>query len=227
MRLSFFCLTASLLLTGCLSSPFFTTPNYLGNINGKLYLMDGSSVEGELSISTTNTFGSPVKVKRVGEKDALKYNLEQVLGYELRGDYYALKEIRSDISSTSSYVKYSFMRRLTPANSAMHLYEDLNSTTYTSKNANGTSTSNTSTEKLYYAQLPHEGGRTVFALDGRMFVPYFDQKVSGYVSDCPTLAQRIINKEDHYFYPEFSINNTQERRLEVMMNIASQYNNCK
>ena len=119
------------------------------------------------------------------------------------------------------------MRRLTPANSNMHLYEELNSTTSTTRNSNGTSSTSTNTEKVYYAQLPQERGRTVFALDSRMFVPYFDQKVSSYVADCPRLAQKIINKEEHYFYPEFSINNTKERRFEVVMNIASEYNSCK
>jgi hypothetical protein len=65
----------------------------------------------------------------------------------------------------------------------------------------------------------------VWALNGAKFVPDFHQKVSKLVSDCPTLAAKISNKENGYFYAQVSL--FKEKRAGVLLNIIDEYNNCE
>jgi hypothetical protein len=49
--------------------------------------------------------------------------------------------------------------------------------------------------------------------------------MSGMVSDCPSLAQKIAAKESGYFYAQVSL--FKEKRAEVLMNIIREYNRCR
>lgn len=208
----------ALLFASCKSASFFESPNSLRNITGKLYLTNGKTVEGKLVISTDNFMGSPVKLFIPGEKKPQKYNLLDVKAYETRGELYVLKEVRGGGLSLGR--NYSFMKRLTPEDSRIHLYENMEKVTTTN---NGVTSSRYDTQ--YYMQFPSETGDAVWAVNSSKFVPNFDEKMSKLVEDCPALSKKIANKETGYFYAQVSL--FRERRADVLWNIIAEYNKCK
>src|SRR6476469_5766119 len=104
----------------CKSASSFDTPNDLRNITGTLYLTNGKSYHGKLIINTDAAFSSPVKLIPDGEKDAMKFNFGDVDHYEMRGETYVLKNVRSGLNIGHSY---SFMKRLTKADSRIQMFE--------------------------------------------------------------------------------------------------------
>jgi hypothetical protein len=211
-----------ILFASCKSASFFDTPNSLRNITGTLFLTNGRTVEGKLIINTDNMLGNAVKIYVEGEKDPQKFNLMDVEGYQIRGDYYELKEIKGTITIGK---KHSFMKRLTPKDSRIHLYENTDDYTSTTTDRNGTTTSQKKYETQYYMQFPIETGDGVWAVNSSKFVPNFDEKMSKLVEDCPALSQKIANKESGYFYAQVSL--FREKRADVLWNIISEYNKCK
>jgi hypothetical protein len=206
-----------ILLASCKSASYFYTPNEFRNITGTLYLANGQTIDGKLIVNKDGLFNHAVKIYVPGEKEAQKYNLFDVKGYSIRGQYYELREIRGGISLDS---RYSFMKRLTPADSKIQLFEHTEKQTTTVNN-------NTSThyETQYYMQLPQETGDAVWALSSQKFVPNFDEKMSRMVQDCNGLAKKIAGKEDGYFYAQVSL--SRERRADVLWNIINEYNKCQ
>ena len=213
-------LIAVMVLASCGSVTSFESPNSLRNMTGTLFLTNGKSVDGKLVIQMGNMFGSDVKVYADGEKDAMKFNLGEVEGYRIRGDYYSLKEKKGGIALGR---RLSFMKRLTPENSRIHLFEDVERVSETHK-VNGRDETNYRYEIEYYMQLPNEATSNVYPLGGSRFVPNFDEKMSRMVSDCPSLAQKIVAKESGYFYAQISL--FKEKRADVLMNIIDEYNRC-
>jgi hypothetical protein len=209
------------LFTACKSASSFESPNNLRNINGTLFLTNGRTVEGKLVVSTDNTLGSPVKVFLPDEKKPQKFSLHEIEGYEIRNQYYELKEVRGGISLGK---RFSFMKRLTPKDSRIHLYENMEEHTNTTTR-NGVTSSTKNYETQYYMQFPSETGDAVWAVNSSKFVPNFDEKMSKLVEDCPTLAKKIAGKEAGYFYAQVTV--FKERRADVLWNIISEYNKCK
>ena len=220
MRTNLVLLSAMILLLSCGSVTSFESPNSLRNMTGTLYLTNGKQIDGKLIVQMGNLFGSDVKVIAEGDTKPMHYDLGEVEGYRIRNDYYALKEKRGGLSIGR---RLSFMKRLTPENSRIHLFEDIDRVTETNR-ANGNQNTQTRYETEYYLQLPNEPGSNVYALDGSRFVPNFDEKMSRIVSDCPTLAQKIAAKENGYFYAQVSL--FKEKRANVMMTIIEEYNRC-
>ncbi len=216
-----FSLLFTLFLSSCKSIISFESPNSLRNIRGTLFLLNGKSVEGKLVIQTGNLFGSTVKVYNEDEKKPMQFDLSEVEGYRIRGDYYALKEIKGGISIGR---KLSFMKRLTPEDSRIHLFENLNKVSETNT-VNGNGISSTHYETEYYMQMPSESGMEVYGLSSSRFVPNFDEKMSRLVNDCPKLSQKIAAKESGYFYAQVSL--FKEKRVDVLMNIIDEYNRCR
>ncbi len=207
-------------LASCKSAAWFETPNDVSNINGTLYLVNGEKLEGKLSVD--DGWADGVRLYVPGENKARRYPLHEVKGYQMRSDYYELKEVK-DGTSFSRRFRLHFMRRLTPENSRIHLYEYLDKeTTHTGTRRER---SVTSLEKTYYIQLPSEKGDGVWDIGLTRFVPNFDDKMSELVKDCPALAQKIANKEKGYFYPQ--IGYSDEERVDILWKIINEYNQCR
>jgi hypothetical protein len=212
-------LVAAALLTGCKSASYFTTPNQLQNIRGTLYLTKGKVVNGLLNINMYGFGRGSVKIKPEGANSYFKYDMEEVLGYRVNNDYYGLKRVRSGgiFSSERQY----FMRRLTPDDSRMHLYEHIDRDTRTDQNG----ISQTRYREKYFLQLPNEPEADVWELESNKFTPNFDDKMSRYLADCPSLAQKIARKEEGYFFRQVSL--VPGKRLFVIDTIIEEYNRCK
>lgn len=202
------------LFASCRTLSYFDSPNSLRNIEGTLYLHNGKSYTGKLIIETENIFGSPVKLFADKERKPMQFSLQEVKGYTARNAHYELKEIKEGI--TLGRQQY-FMRRLSPENSKFHLYELLRKAI-----TNKTSTRH---DPEYYVQLPNERENVVYAANGSRFVPHFEEKVSTLVKDCPTLAQKVADKKEGYFFAQVSI--LKEKRADVLLRIIQEYNACK
>jgi hypothetical protein len=213
-------LIALMFFYSCGSITSFESPNSLRNMTGTLFLTNGKSIDGKLVIQMGNLFSSDVKIYADGEKDAMKFNLGEVEGYRIRNDYYFLKERKGGISLGK---QLSFMKRLTPENSRIHLFENMEKVTETTK-VNGNNNTTTHYETEYYMQLPNEQGSNVYPVSGSKFVPNFNEKMSRMVNDCPSLSQKIAEKENGYFYAQVSL--FKEKRADVLMNIIEEYNRC-
>lgn len=189
-------------------------------MEGTVYLTNGKIAEGRIIVNAKNLFGGKVKVYEEGDRKPMQFNVHDVKGYSIRSGYYALKEIR-----TSNPLKFgrnvSFLKRLSPEQSLMHLYEGLEEST--SKNSDGSIRTKFQTQ--YYLEFPGEKGDAVWALNSSKFVPNFDEKMSRLVNDCPTLARKIAAKENGYFYAQVTV--FKEKRADVLMNIIEDYNSCK
>lgn len=206
------------LLSSCRSLSYFETPNALRNLPATLYLANGRTYRGDLIVHTNRFSNSAVKLYMEGDKRPMRFSIHDVKGYELRNVYYELKEVKGGIHLVK---EYSFMKRLTSADSRIHLYENLRKVSHPS----GKHTSAyTSYETEYYLQLPNEEGDAVWPLTSSKFVPNFDEKMSKLVADCPSLASKIANKEDGHFYAQVSL--FKEKRANVLMNIIDEYNRC-
>lgn len=209
------------LFWSCGSISSFESPNSLRNITGTLFLTNGKSFDGRLVVQTGNLFSSDVKVYAEGDKRPMNFSLGEVEGYRIRNDYYFLKEKKGGLGVGR---RLSFMKRLTPEASRIHLFENIEKLNESSK-ANGNANSRTRYETEYYLQLPNEEGAGVYALGSSRFVPDFDEKMSRLVSDCPSVAQKIAGKEDGYFYAQVSL--FKEKRVNVLLKIIEEYNRCR
>lgn len=214
-------LIAGIAMLASCKTASFETPNNLRYMPGKLYLTNGRTVEGKLVVSVNN-FGSAVKIYLDGEKKPQRYELHDIEAYEIRGEYFELKEIKGGFSLGKNM---SFMKRLTPPDSRIHLYENTEKNTSTSNNRNGTSTTRTTYDLQYYMQFPGKNGDDVWALNSSKFVPNFDEKMSQLVKDCPTLSAKIAAKEPGYFYAQVTV--FREKRADVLLQIINEYNKCK
>lgn len=210
-------IAATILMASCRSSSYFTTPNNLRNITGTLYLTNGKAVDGKLVVNSEAFMNRAVRVYEAGERKPMRFPLSDISAYSIRQDYYALKEIEGGFPMGK---RVSFMKRLTREDSRIHLFEHTEKKTHTGPN----NTTTTSYETQYFLQLPGENGNGVWALNSSKFVPDFDGKVSRLVADCPSLSQKIANREPGYFYAQVSLFG--ERRAEVMLRIIKEYNQC-
>ena len=212
-------LVTALLFSSCRSVAFFETPNALRNMPATLHLVNGKTYHGHLIVHTGRHSNSAVKLYTEGDKKPMRFGIHHVKAYELRNEYYELKEVKGNLSL---FKEYSFMKRLTREGSKIHLYENTKKITQPGgKHTNAY----TRYETEYYLQLPGDEGLVVWALNGSKFVPDFHQKVSKLVSDCPTLAAKISNKKNGYFYAQVSL--FKEKRAGVLLNIIDEYNNCE
>lgn len=202
-----------ILLSSCRSLSYFESPNNLRNIEGKLYLQNGKSYTGKLIIETENLFSSPVRLYVDGERKPMQFRLGDVKAYQLRNDLYELKEISEGINFGRQLF---FMKRLTPESSRIHLFEFSKKET-----VNKTSVRH---EPEFYVQLPQDEPNKVHAANGTVFVPHFEDKMSHLVRDCPSLAQKITDKNPGYFYAQVSL--VREKRADVLLRIIEEYNEC-
>lgn len=220
MKTGLIFVAVTIILTSCKTASYFDSPNDLSYISGTLYLNNGRTIDGKLTVD--DGYNGRVKIFLPGEKKPQRYDYTEVEGFMIRNEYYELKEIR-DGGALSRRYRFHFMKRLTPESSKIHLYEYLDrSTTRTGRNFNRTVST---LEKDYYLQLPAEKGDGVWDISLSKFVPNFDEKMSKIVADCPNLSQKIADKEKGYFYSQ--LGGSEEKRVDMLWNIISEYNKCR
>ena len=205
--------------TGCGSSIYFSTANNVQKEKVILYLTDSSKIPGQITVrleqyySSLQTLPSYLEFTREGQMVSERIDLKNIMGYSFGPDYYALKKV--DISMINVF-RILFVKRLTPENSKIQLYE-LHESGYGSPTGEA--------RYSYYLSLPGYSRLTTINAKSSDVVPDFDEKVSKMVADCPALADKISNKEKGYFLPAVTFD--ARKPGEVLLKILDEYNQCR
>ena len=201
-------------LISCNSS-FYNNVNDMGGQPATLYLKNGNVLNGKLEIRSFDEFSSVQKIT-FSEGNTNRYQWfypKDIEGIYFNGAKYSLELIQAmDMWNKRAY---KFLKNITPNQGKMQIFED----EYTQKNSFG----NIEKVTKMYIKLPNNEG--VFDAQSDRFVPNFNEKVSRYLSDCPSVSSRILNKEKEFSYA--FVNQGEIQRKQVWMNIVFEYNQCK
>ena len=201
-------------LISCNSS-FYNNVNDMGGQPATLYLKNGNVLNGKLEIRSFDEFSSVQKIT-FSEGNTNRYQWfypKDIEGIYFNGAKYSLELIQAmDMWNKRAY---KFLKNITPNQGKMQIFED----EYTQKNSFG----NIEKVTKLYIKLPNNEG--VFDAQSDRFIPNFNEKVSRYLSDCPSVSSRILNKEKEFSYA--FVNQGEVQRKQVWMNIVFEYNQCK
>ena len=201
-------------LISCNSS-FYNNVNDMGGQPATLYLKNGNVLNGKLEIRSFDEFSSVQKIT-FSEGNTNRYQWfypKDIEGIYFNGANYSLELIQAmDMWNKRAY---KFLKNITPNQGKMQIFED----EYTQKNSFG----NIEKVTKLYIKLPNNEG--VFDAQSDRFIPNFNEKVSRYLSDCPSVSSRILNKEKEFSYA--FVNQGEVQRKQVWMNIVFEYNQCK
>ena len=201
-------------LISCNSS-FYNNVNDMGGQPATLYLKNGNVFNGKLEIRSFDEFSSVQKIT-FSEGNTNRYQWfypKDIEGIYVNGAKYSLELIQAMEMWNKS--AYKFLKNITPNQGKMQIFED----EYTEKNSFG----NIEKVTKLYIKLPSY--EEVFDAQSDRFVPNFNEKVSRYLSDCPSVSSRILNKEKEFSYA--FVNQGEVQRKQVWMNIVFEYNQCK
>lgn len=217
MKLLSFCFL--FFLAACSPQSYFKSPNNVSKKKVTLYLRNEQPVTGILTIPFEENFNRPPTnvqtLKFIPEGKAGEENIDihDITGYSLDKNYYALKNLYL-LSTNSNH--WLFVKRLTGEDSRIQLYE-----LYETGRGNHTGES----VYTYFISLPTYGPYETLNTHSVKLIPDFNQKMSELVSDCPSLAEKIRDRQNGYFIPLVSFNTFKHK--EVMMKIVNEYNSCK
>ena len=201
-------------LISCNSS-FYNNVNDMGGQPATLYLKNGNVLNGKLEIRSFDEFSSVQKIT-FSEGNTNRYQWfypKDIEGIYFNGAKYSLELIQAmDMWNKRAY---KFLKNITPNQGKMQIFED----EYTQKNSFG----NIEKVTKLYIKIPNNEG--IFDAQSDRFVPNFNEKVSRYLSDCPSVSSRILNKEKEFSYA--FVNQGEVQRKQVWMNIVFEYNQCK
>ena len=201
-------------LISCNSS-FYNNVNDMGGQPATLYQKNGNVFNGKLEIRSFDEFSSVQKIT-FSEGNTNRYQWfypKDIEGIYFNGAKYSLELIQAmDMWNKRAY---KFLKNITPNQGKMQIFED----EYTQKNSFG----NIEKVTKLYIKLPNNEG--VFEAQSDRFIPNFNEKVSRYLSDCPSVSSRILNKEKEFSYA--FVNQGEVQRKQVWMNIVFEYNQCK
>lgn len=236
--------SALLLFSSCttITRSLYDSPNNMSNVKSTLYLKNGRTISGRLTINTEHKKHNKISIQTSDYNAPQRFKLKNVKGYAIDGDYYSLQQVNDNtiviekgnplLEQLLTKKKYFFMKRITPENSRIHLYEN-----HFIKAARDEKPVNATRVIEYYIQLPSNESKTVYAIDGKKLLPHFENKMSKIVNDCPDLAFKIAQRQPGYFYARqraiviierpdvFSA--SEDQKVAVLMNIINEYNRCK
>jgi hypothetical protein len=211
----FFAAWLCCLLPACATQAIFTSPNQLHNVPGTIYLSNGDSATGVLSLNNEVLFPKDIRVVQpIGRQQQV--HLMDVRSMQVGDSYYELKHHSNHWRPSSGFY---FMERLTPAHYQMQVYR------HQERKQKGKSMQQVAHEPVYYLQLPGEKQDRVWASNSKKLMPHFEKKMSRLLKNCPALSDTIRKKEKGFFYNR--LNSTEAQRGQVLLRIAEAYNQCK
>jgi hypothetical protein len=208
----------SIFLFSCKSPSEFVTSNEVHWEKVNLVFRDQAKVTGKINILHENTsslnssYNNYIQFIPEGKDSTESVDLNKISGYWFESNYYALKKL--DIHMNGIY-QLLFVKRLTGENSRFQLYE-----LYESGRSNG----GVDIEYIYFLSYPSCGPLDAINTRSSLLLPSFEQKMSLLVADCPSLAQKIEEKEKGYFIPLTSFNI--KKHPDVLLRIIDEYNKC-
>jgi len=213
-----FLLIVLVLVSGCKSTSYFNTSNDVVKQRAVIYLRNKDTIPGEISVSLETIFHANVVYRSFieftpqGKSEKQNIPLNDIIGYRIGTVFYALKKVDIYMNDINRLL---FLKRLTPDDSKLQLYE-----LHESGKANDTG------ESLYSYYLSLQGFGPLETINTRSskLMPLFDVKMSEIVSDCPGLSDKIRSKEKGYFIPFVTFD--AKKHPEVLLRIITEYNNC-
>ncbi|AZB01830.1 hypothetical protein EG359_20530 [Chryseobacterium joostei] len=203
------------LFISCNSSSFYHNVNDMGGQPATLYLNNGKVLNGKLEIRSFDEFSSVQKItfKENSSNTYQWFYPQDIAGIYFNGAKYSLELVQAmDMWNKRAY---KFLKNITPNDGNLQLFED----EYTQKNSFG------DIERITKLYIKLARSNEVFDAQSDRFVPNFNEKVSRFLSDCPSVSQKILNKEKDFSYA--FVNQGETQRKQVWMNIAFEYNLCK
>lgn len=202
-----------LLICSCSTSAVFYSPNHFKNTKGVVLLSGGDSVKGYISMNMEVMVHPKLSVRNKDKQDE-KIFLHDVSAIKIASDTYELRHIGKGGPGRNLY----FMKRLTTPDSKIHLFEHLE------KRGNHRSDKRADYQVKYYIQFANQPRYSVWPVSGSHFQPHFDNKLGELLQDCPALAEKVLKKDQGYFYRGF--NTTEKDKLKVWLRIIKEYNEC-
>lgn len=208
---------------GCKTYSYFNGPNDMLNKPVLVKMVDGSVLEGKLSVQfeTGQSHSEFLKLitadnteKRIPAKDILCYSFENAWYYpkELNIEAYVIPN--RDVLYTPNVNNLLFVKRLTDSSARLQLYELFRSKL---------TTSDGNDQHEYYLSFSNDHRFTAWSFRGNKIFPDFEYKMSELLADCPALAAKIKQKQDGYFLKQLSLDG---RKLQVIRRIVAEYNAC-
>ncbi len=212
-----------LLTSGCRTYSYFNSPNNLLNEDCQVFLMNGTKIDGKLTVQfETGHFSDNYLKIMTNPNTEKKILITDIQCYKFRNEYYVPKQI--DLEEYTIPIRYKlytpnvnnilFLRRLTSENAKLQLFELFQSKDNTSDGFD---------QHNYYISFNNENRLVTWSIRGTKFFPNFDQKMSSIVSDCPALSKKIEEREMGYVVKQVSID---AKKNEVIKRIIDEYNQC-
>jgi hypothetical protein len=209
-------LLSCLFFAAC-KTPYYNSVNNMQAQPASITLTNGTQLNGKISVKIINEYYGAERVRFAeGTKKEYKdYKLDEIKSLFINGANYFVKTIVGN--SFNRDIK-KFVKEISQLGGRMALFENETVTKNTNNNIKETSTE-------YFIQLPNSTS-DIYSVLSSKFTPKFDEKMSGYVQDCPALAEKIKSKDKDYFYP-FLLSDNSIRRKAVLLQIINEYNSCK
>lgn len=188
----------------------------MGGQPASLTLTNGQTLTGKIQIKAFDNYStiSNISFAEGVNKTYKTYYLNEIDFLFFNGSNYSVKNLKGNEMWGGNALR--FIKELTPANGKIQLFEHET----ISKGTDGKEIK----ETQLFVQLP-DNQKDVFNVQSEKFIPNFDDKVSSYLANCPSLTARIKSKDKDFFYA--FVNQGVLKRKQVWMNIINEYNNCK
>ncbi|RPD51312.1 hypothetical protein [Paracnuella aquatica] len=210
----FFAAACCCLFSACATQAVIYSPNQIQNTPGTIYLSNGDSATGLLSLNNEVLFPKDIRVQQPDGNQQI--HLMDVKGMQVGNNYFELKHHSNHWRPSSGFY---FMERITPADFEIQVYRHLE------RKQKGKSLQQVVHEPVFYVQFPGEKQDRVWASNSKKLMPHFEKKMSRLLKDCPQLADTIRHKERGYFYNR--LNATEAQRGQVLLRIAEAYHACR
>lgn len=196
------------------TAEYFHTANDVYKTKATVYLKNGTQKNGELTIQLENGVeANPAGISLMAPGSPVEehLNFADINAYVINGVTYLPKCINL---YTAGLNRGLFVKRLSDSASKILLFEL----------EQKRKSSDTGEERsLYFVLIPSHSVTELIELHSSLLVPSFETKMSAFVADCPSLAAKIKNRENGYFYnfmtPEF-------KKIEVVKRIIREYEVC-
>lgn len=205
----------------CKPYSYFSTSNDLLNVSSTVYLTNGTTISGKLTIQLESNTNGRVQVTTSNNQTA-SIPIDSIKYYEYELNRYYPRKVNLDVYEIPvkdrvyrpEVRNLIFLKQLTSDTSKIGYYE-----LYEPRNKSQDGTAH----YYYYVSLPGDDRLTVWATGSSRFFPRFDEKMSAIVSDCTWLSEKIRNKENGYNLGQLSL---EVKKQVVFRQIIEAYNKC-
>ncbi|MDE3143914.1 MAG: hypothetical protein KGL19_07150, partial [Bacteroidota bacterium] len=205
MRIIIIIFFFSIIAGGCKTYSYFNGSNDLLNEYCQVFLVDGTEIDGKITIQfeTGHDVDKYLKIQ-TGNNAEKKILITDIQYYKHNDDYYFPKETNletyeipyRDKMYTPNVNNILFMKRLTKENAKIQLFQLFKSRTNSSDGMD---------QYDYFISLNNENRFVTWSIRGNKFFPDFEEKMSKIVSDCPSLAEKIAQKMNGYAVKQMSL----------------------